>query len=480
MRLNFLHSLGSITVILAIAAIIGGATMVIAHINSPPRLARPTGLRAMEVAENIAFDRLLNDITPRFEAAETETHPPIDPGAPVPAGTYLYNNLLDNLLSSLHYYFRMPGDSESSEFVTSWDAETGRRVLSNAFLISLESNVSYLLTLETYRKLHMIAIFDEDLEATRERVREIFEGDWHTRPEWPLGPYFDLVRLYELTENEEYLRYAERYAMGDGPEDTNTPLFRAREMAFRIQYDQPRTANPFYFYHAALLADYGNRYDPELLNQARMMFEGLRDFLYDARYKLLWKQVSQSQAGGASRNIIQTFDSLEQLSAIRGIVEYGKASGDPDALSLTRALLEGIWGMGSPLLIPAPEPYGEATYFGINTAYDVDRQAERLDPNEQVIVQILLYEAVVMVNEETRGEFRGDVDFLAAWLEDSGPVYRRFANGYYTEYEPIWEDPLEPMVSSKAAIWMSRALVADEWYRYRTARALTISGARQE
>jgi len=475
-RLNFIKSLGSILVILATGAIIGGATMVVAYLNSPPRLQKPSGIAAMEVRENLALDQLLSDVTPRYGTIEVETHPPVDSGAPAPAGTYLYNTLLDNLLSSLHYYFKMPAESEVTEFVASWDAETGERVLSDALLISLESNISYLLTLETYRKLHMIAIFDEDLEATRERVRELFDAEWHSRGEWPLGVYFDLIRLYEITENEDYLRWAERYAAGDGPEDTNTPLYRARELALRIQYDYPRTTSPFHFYHCALLADYGNRHDPTMLNQARIMFEGLREFLYDPRYKMLWKQVSTQ---GGSMNIIQTFDSLEQLSAIRAITEYGKISGDPDALSLTRALLDGVWGSESPMLITAPEPYSPTTYYGIYTAYDVDRSAERLDPNEQVIVEILLYEALVMVNEATRGEFRGDVDFLSSWLEDNGPLYRRYFNGYFTEYAPIWEDPLNPMISSKAAIWMSKGLVADEWYKYRTARALSISGVEE-
>ncbi len=474
MHLTFTRFAGTFLVLAAIVVVTAGLAAVAARLNTPPVVTKPVGLSALEAAENRDFEHLLNDIRPSFAPYEMETVPPIDPDAPVPSGTYLYNNLLDNLLSALHYYYRVPEDADPSTYVTSWDPDTGERVLSTGVrLPALEMDISYLLALEMYRTIHRKAVFDEDLENARQRVAAIFAEDWHTVKEWPLGPYFDLITLYELTEEEQYLQWAERYGAGDGSDDPNTPLAKARSLLFRYQHQLARQASPFYFHHAALLSDWGNRHDPALASQARTLFEGLRDMMYDARYKMLWKQVSVPQDGSSIRNIIQTFDTIEQLSAVRAILEYWRTSNDPEAVSLARAIMQGVWDEGSPLLIQPPEEYPPSTYFGLYTAYDVEREAERLTPTEKTIVQILLFETVVLLNEHTRGEFRGDVDFLASWLEDNGPLYRIHANGYYGTYDDDWADPEQPMVSAKASIWMSRAIARDEWYRFQRAQALT-------
>jgi len=468
---NFIRGLGTTLVLLAIAAVVTALTGADMLVNSPPVAVKPAGLSALEIAESRQLQELMNDINPRYSTEPQETEPPVDPNAPDPAGTYLYNNLLENLLNALHFYFTVPEDTPPVRFVVSWDVNTGERVLTDARLLSLEANVSHLLVLELYRSLHTKAIFDRDLEEARRRVEGIFAEDWHTVMEWPLGPYFDLVALWQITGNEKYLEWADRYGAGDGPGDRNTPLAKAKDLAIRFQNNLPRTANPFMFYHVALLAEWGSRNDPALLSPAKSLFQGLREFLYDGRYKMLAKQASVSADG--RRNTIMTFDALEQLSAVRAIVEYWKVSGDPDAISLTKVLMGGIWGAGSPLLLPAPEPFPPTTFFGLYTAYDKDREAVRLDPDEKTIVQILLLESSILANEQTRGEFRGDIDFLSAWLEDNGPVYRRDANGYYTTYGDDWKDPERPMVSARAVLWMARALVEDEWYRFRTAQALT-------
>jgi hypothetical protein len=89
------------------------------------------------------------------------------------------------------------------------------------------------------------------------------------------------------------------------------------------------------------------------------------------------------------------------------------------------------------------------------------------------MVHVLLLETNVLRNEATRGEQRGDVDFLSSWMEDSGPMYREGANGYFTSYADDWKDPENPEVSAKAAIWTARALAEDERYRFETVQAVT-------
>ncbi len=462
---------------LVMAFVLAGLAGLAAIFNSPPIAVKPDGLRALEAAENRDFQDLMDTINTRGEPI-TYTPEPRDPNAPIPAETRLYNNLLDNLLSGLHYYYKAPEDSPPSQFVTSWNAGDGGRNISDARLLSLEINLSYLLTLERYRRLHSKAIFDDDLEYARKRVGDIFNEDWHSMAEWPLGLYFDLIDLYELTGEEKYLEWSERYAIGDGPNDSDTPLAMAKNLAFRYQFDQPRMASPFYFYYAAFLADWGNRHDPTLANQAHYMFTGLRDLLYDPRYKMLWKQASVSQGGSGSKNIIETFNTLEQLTAIQAILEYGKASGDTEALSLARVILSGVWGTSSPLLRTAPEPYAENTFFGLYTAYDHGREAERYDPGMTTIDHILLFNSIVLLNAATKGEMRGDIDFLVNWLETVGPVYKPNANGYYVLYDENWEspDPNEQWVSAKASIWMARAIIEDEWYKYLRTEELTSQG----
>jgi hypothetical protein len=290
--------------------------------------------------------------------------------------------------------------------------------------------------------------------------------------EWPLGAYFDLMDLYDVTGEDKYLQWAEQYAAGDGSQDNNTPLAKAKSLAFQYQYGLARTGSPFYFFHAALLAAWGSRHDPAMLEQSRELFAGLRDLLYDSRYQMLWKQVSIPQDGSTSRNVTQTFDTLDQLMAVRAIIEYSRYSGDPEAIDLAKSLMTGIWGSGSPLLLTPPPEFPPSTFFGLYTAYDVGREAHRFDSTEVTIDHILLYNTNVFLNEYALGTLRNDVDFLASWLEDSGPIYRADANGYLTDYEEGWKDPEQQMVSSKASIWMARSLAEDEWYRYQKAQAL--------
>jgi hypothetical protein len=452
-------------------------TIVIAKKNSPPFSAKPAGLVSLEEKTNRDFQDLLLNITARSNISQIETVPPLDPNAPIPSGTYLYNNLLENLLSGLHFYFPVSEETPTGVFVSSWDAETGERVQSEFMLGSLEYNVNYLLTLELYRKLHTKAVFDQDLEYARERVHNIFAQDWRTMAEWPLGAYFDLVELYDITGDETYMEYAERYALGNGPDDINTPFEKSLHLAFQFNLNFARMASPVNFFNAALLADYGNRHDdPELLRQANSLFTGLKNLLYDNRYKLLWKRASVPADNSSTVNLIQTFDTLEQVSAIRAISLYGRASGDPEAIGLAKTILNGIWGTEegtSMLLIEPPPGWAATTYFGLHTAYDQDREAKRTDPNEITIVQILFYLANVLVNEDTKGEFRSSIDFLGGWLEDNGPpMYRRSGNGYLLNYVDLWQDPERPMVSTQASIWMTRALAEDEWYRYNVAETL--------
>jgi hypothetical protein len=474
-HLTFIKAFGILLALTILVLVFVTLACVAAWVNRPPLVVKPPGLAALEASEDRRFQQFLEDIQPERLAVSLQTEPPVDPGAPRPAETRLYNNLLDNLLSGLHYYYRLSEDTQPSVFVTSWDADTGARVLGNARLLALEYNTSYLLTLTLYRSLHKKTVFDSDLEFVRNRVAAIFEEDWHTVLEWPLGVYFDLVALWEITGEEQYSQWAERYAVGRGPEDVNTPLFKARTLAWQYQYDSPRIASPVYFYYAALLADWGRRNDPTYMDQARTLFAGLRNLLHDPRYNLMWKQASV-QPGG-TRNLIQTFDTLENLTAIRAILEYAKATGDPTAISLARTMSNSLWGTDSPLLLRAPEPFPPSTYFGLYTAYDLGREAKRLDESELTIIQILLYEDAVLLNEQTRGELRADVDFLASWLEDLGPMYRQEINGYYNTYGENWGTPDQRLVSAKASIWMARALVWDEWYRYRTAQALAASPA---
>jgi hypothetical protein len=104
---------------------------------------------------------------------------------------------------------------------------------------------------------------------------------------------------------------------------------------------------------------------------------------------------------------------------------------------------------------------------------DIGREAKRLEAAEVTLDHVLLFEANVLLNEATRGEYRSDVDFLSNWMEDSGPIYREAANGYYTQYEKDWKDPENPAVSAKAAIWTARALAEDERYRFQTVKSVT-------
>ncbi len=476
MHLTFKRALGATLATLVIVLFICGFAGYAARLTAPPIPDKPPGLVALEAAENRDFQDMLASITFGGPIYPVDLVP-IDPNAPDPASTRLYNNLLDNLLSSLHYYYKLSPDSPAANNVTAWNAENGERMISTAFLFSVENHVNWLLTLELYTRLHSKAVFDEDLEYARERVEALFTQDWHPVAEWPLGIYFDLVYLHDLTGEQKYLDWAYRYAAGDGPDDFDTPLTKARGLAHLYQYNRARMASPFYFYFPALIADYSTRFDdPALMTVGRSFFVGLKDMLYDDLYKMLWKQASVASDGSTSINIIQTFDTLEQLSAIRAILEYGRASGDPEALDLARAILSGIWDADAPMLIEAPEGFLPGTYFGVYTAYDVDREAERFDETEVTIDQILLYNVNVMLNEYTRGEFRDDVDFLTSWMELSGPLYHEDANGFYIDYGENWVVPEHRMVSAKAAIWMARSLAQDEWYRYQRVQSLTESG----
>jgi len=477
--MNFYRALGTTLLLLVLAGVFATISGITAWFNRPPILAKPGGLVALEAKENRDFRDLLDRFTYRGTPTSVNPTPP-DPDAPEPADTRLYNNLLDNLLSGLHYYYKLPEETDPAQFVIAWEADTGGRILNEAWLLSLENNVNYLFTLELYKRLHTKAVFDDDIVYAGNRVDELFRDEWHPVLEWPLGVYFDLIALYDLTGEDKYLEWADRYAVGDGPGDANTPLTKAKSLAFQYQYGLARVASPFYFYHAALLAEWGSRNDPAMLNQSRELFSGLRDLLFDSRYNMLWKQVSVPADGSTSRNVTQTLDTLEQLTAIRAIIEYHKYSGDPEAIELARALITGIWGETSPLLITPPEGFPPSTFFGLYTAYDVGREATRFDTTEVTIDHVLLYGTLVMLNEYTLGAYRRDVDFVASWMEDAGPAYRPDANGYLVQYNEGWQDPEHRLVSSKTSIWMTRALAEDEWYRFRKAQSLTSEGITTE
>lgn len=474
MHLRFDRALGSILSILSIGIIITAFSILVS--GNPrwhPKAVKPAGLSALEIAESREFEAMLQDLMPYGTRMVAETEPPVDPNAPKPHDTRLYNNLLDNLLSSLHYYFKVPEDAPPSRVVISWDMNDGSRIVKDEFLIALELNVCYLLALESYRKLHTKAAFDEDLVSVRKRVAKIFNSEWHTTQEWPIGPYFDLVELYDITGNEDYLKWAKKFAAGDGPSDPNTPLTKAKMLAVRFQANKARTASPVLFLYAALLADWGKRYDPAMLSQARSLFEGLQHLLLDRRYNMFWKQVSVPFDASPRRKIIETLDTIEQLTAVRAIILYGEATGDPEAFSLAQLVMKGIWGKNSPLLIPPPSGYPEGVFYGIYSAYDHLREATRWEPGEMPLNQILLFDTNILLNAMTKGQVRDDVEFLGHWLEDSGPIYKESANGYFVEYGEGWTDPEIPMVSAKAAIWVAKAIVNDEMYRFRTAKEIT-------
>jgi hypothetical protein len=438
-----------------------------------PTGMRSEGLIAMEMAQNRQTQSLIDSITNRTATGSTvQTEPPVDPKAPRPGETRLYNNSLDNLLSSLHYFYRVPEGEAPSKFVIEWDPKTGDRVLGDAWLLSLESNLSYLISLEIYHRLRSKAVFDEDLAIARQRVDTAFADTWHTNPDWPLGTYFDLMQLNEITGEDKYVKWADQFANGNGPDDTYTPISKAKALAMKFQFGAARQASPILFLHAALLADWGKRHDPAMLNQARSLLSGLRGMLFDSRHNMLWKQSTVSTDGSTQRNLIQTFNTIEQFTAIRAILAYGKASGDPESVSLAKLLMQGTWGAESPLQIKPPESMPARTFYGLYTAMDIDREAERMRPEEETLAQVLLFETNVLLNQATSGEFRNDVDFLMNWMDTSGPIYREYVNGYYTFYKDFWIDPDNPMVSAKAAIWMSRGLAEDEYYKYNTTRAI--------
>ena len=277
----------------------------------------------MEDKETADLQGLLGDIT---SVARSETSAqnqvPIEAQTPKPASTKLYNNLLDNLLSSLHYYFELPPSTSSTEYVLSWDPQTGTRSTGDARLLAIEADCAYLVPLEIYRKLHAKSVFDQDLENTKKRLADIFSQQWHSDQNWPLGAYFDLAELYDITGDKQYIDWADRFAIGDSPNDPSTPFTKARGLEYTFQGNHPRVGSPFYFLHAALLADYGKRKDPALVDPSQTLFEGLRDLILDTRYSLLinrcrWRQPEQC------KNLNQVFDSLENLTAVRDILTLG-------------------------------------------------------------------------------------------------------------------------------------------------------------
>jgi hypothetical protein len=473
-RLHFNRVIGILLSIFGLGIIFYG----IAAISAGQPRWHPTGVRsegliAMEMAQNRQTQNLIDSITTRAGSNTTvQTEPPVIPNAPRPGETRLYNNPLDNLLSSLHYYYRVPESEAPSKFVVAWDPHTGDRVLGDAWLLALESNLSYLISLEIYKKLRSKAVFDEDLKFARDRVDSAFIETWHTNPEWPLGTYFDLMQLYDITGEEKYLKWADQFANGNGADDPLTPLNKAKSLAIKFQFGAARQASPIFFLHAALLADWGKRHDPAMINQARFLFSGLKSMLFDPRNNMLWKQSTVATDGSSQRNLIQTFNTIEQFTAIRAILAYGKASGDPESISFAKLLMQGTWGASSPMQVKAPENMPPNTFYGLYTGMDIDREAERMRPEEETIAQVLLFETNVLLNQATSGEFRNDVDFLVNWMETSGPIYREYENGYYTFYKDFWQDPENPMISSKAAIWMSKGLAEDEYYKFQTAKAI--------
>jgi len=469
----------AVLLLLVMAVAVTLVTAGAARLNPPPVGSKPQGLNYLERRQNIIVGQLIDDANFRQGAAiEVPVIPPAE-GVPVPGETRKFRTLSDNLLNSLHYYYRLPDDAPPSEFVYKWDAKTGGMMTSDARLFALENDVNYLLSLEIYRSLHPVALFDDDLQYMRQKVDDIFAQDWHTMQEWPLGAYFDLMELYNFTKNEKYLQYAERYAGGDGPDDPQTPLVKARNFAIMFQRDVPRQANPVYFYYAALLADWANRHDETMMAQANALFKGLMEFLYDNRFRLLYRRVSTETGGNTSvRNITETYNTLEQLTAINAILEYYKSSGNPEALSLARAIMRGVYGMDSVLSLKAPEEIGEGTFYGIYTTYDHGREAWRFEADEATMVHILLFNDIVKLNSVTHGEYRDDIEFLTSWLENSGPMYDEYVNGYYVGYEENWIVPEDSQwILTKAAIWMSKALIEDDLYKYGQSRIITPSNA---
>jgi len=466
-KVNAIKGFGAVLMLLAITVVITAVAAFAAFLNPPPVGVKPDGLAAMSEKQNLVVTDLIEDANLR-PGPVIEEPLQVGEGTPSPGDTRVFRSLSDNLLNSLHYYYKLDEDSPPSEFVMKWQAEEGGRRTGTARLIAMEYDISYLLALEIYRSLHPVAIFDEDLEYLRKKVDDIFAEDWHTMQEWPLGIYFDLMELHEFTGEEKYREYAVRYAAGDGPNDNLTPLVKAKNFAYLFQFDAPRQASPVYFYYAAFLADWANRYDETLMTQSDALFAGLMDFLYDPRFKLFYKKVSTTSGGVTSTwNITETYSTLEQIEAVRAILKYYEESGNAEALSLARAVMRGVWDTDSVLLQDTPPEYGENKFFGLYTAYDHGREARRLVPTEVTLNHILLYNALVQLNAATNNEFRNDLEFLSTWLEDVGPLYSPHVNGYYIGYEEGWTLTEEyNWISAKAAIWMARSLVEDELYQY--------------
>lgn len=476
MHLSFSRVATSFVMIFVLGVFIFGITMLISSNPSwHPRAQKPEGLVALEKTESRELQSVLEDLRPAFSPMEIETTRPVDPNAPTPGSTRLYNNLLDNLLSSLHYFYRMPEGSKTGEYVLSWKPDDGSRVVTEASLFALESDLSYLIPLEIYSKLRAKVIFEEDRDYLRARIGDALSQEWGPMADWDIGPYFDFLQLYELTGDERYIQWADKYAEGMGANDVNSPLNMARGLGSRASAKAARTASPFYFLHAAMLADWAKRHDPALMPLARDFFNDLQDVLYDPRYKLLWKQVSINSNNSSNRNVTQVFDTLEQLTAVRGMILYYEASGDTAALSLARGVMEGVWGPNSPLLMTPPEDLPANTFYGLYTAFDVGREAKRSEPGELIIDQIFLYETTVLLNSATGGEYRRDLSFLEGWFENAGPIYREEINGYYTFYGENWSETDDQYISAKAAIWMARGLAEDEYYRFQGAHAMAES-----
>jgi hypothetical protein len=104
-----------------------------------PRAVKPAGLAALETEEDRQFQATLEEIMrPRWPAGAggiAAQLPPVDPNAPRPGSTRLYNNLLDNLLSSLHFFYKVASSTTPDEFVVTWDPQTGARAVANARLL---------------------------------------------------------------------------------------------------------------------------------------------------------------------------------------------------------------------------------------------------------------------------------------------------------------------------------------------------------
>jgi len=444
-------------------AAVAGA--IAAKLNPPPVGVKPDGLDVMQERQNFMVTDLIDDTSYRYTEM-IDTPVPLRSDVPLPSETRRFRSLEDNLLNSLHNYYKLPEEYPASEFVTKWRADEGSYMTEgNARLLALENNIAWLISLEIYRDLHPVAIFDEDLEYARRQIDAIFDEDWHTVETWPVGVYFDLIRLYEFTGNDKYLDHAERFVAGDGPDDLHTPLAYAKGLAHRFQFGSARSATPFNFFHAALLADWANRHDEVLMVQADAFFDGLQNWLYDSRFKLLYKRVA-SQSIGPGLNITETFSTLDQLIGIIAILEYWERTDNPEALSLARAVMKGVYDSESMLSQTAPEQYAASTFYGLYTTYDHGRDAFRFEPGEATMVHVLLFKAMIRLNSATTGAYRSDIEFLESWMEDAGPLYSQYVNGYYVAYDEGWiVNEENNWISSKAAIWMARALVEDDLYR---------------